>query len=137
MKTKLFITFLLPCILFSCHGGGDNPVHEEYEEDTPEGVVFLTERQQKALGLELGTFQMRNLTTVVKTNGQLEVPPAASAEVTAIIGGNAREIKVFHGDRVRKGQALAVLEHPDYIVLQEQFAEIASQLKFLEQEFER
>ena len=40
-----------------------------------------------------------------------------SADVTAIIGGNVKEIKVFHGDKVNKGQVLAILEHPDYIVL--------------------
>jgi cobalt-zinc-cadmium efflux system membrane fusion protein len=80
---------------------------------------------------------MRNLTTVVKSNGQLEVPPANSADITAVIGGNVKEIKVFHGDRVSKGQLLAVLEHPDYIALQESFAEVANRLEFLEQEFER
>lgn len=80
---------------------------------------------------------MRNLTTLVKTNGQLEVPPAASADVTAVIGGNVKEIKVFHGDKVNKGQVLAILEHPDYIAIQEEFAETANKLEFLEQEFAR
>ncbi len=110
---------------------------EENEEHGPEGVVVLNENQREALNLKLGTFQMRNLTTVVKSNGQLEVPPASSAEVTAVIGGNVKEIKVFHGDRVKKGQLLAVLEHPDFIVLQEEFAEVANRLEYLEQEFER
>lgn len=36
-----------------------------------------------------------------------------------------------------KGQTLAILEHPDYITLQEEFAETANRLEFLEQEFER
>ncbi len=110
---------------------------EEHEEHGPEGVVVLNENQREALNLKLGTFQMRNLTTVVKSNGQLEVPPANSADITAVIGGNVKEIKVFHGDKVTKGQILAVLEHPDYIALQESFAEVANRLEFLEQEFER
>ncbi len=80
---------------------------------------------------------MRNLTTVVKTNGQLEVPPSASADITAIIGGNVKSIRVFHGDKVTRGQVLAVLEHPDYILIQENFAEMANRLEFLEKEYER
>ena len=32
---------------------------------------------------------------------------------------------------------MAVLEHPDYIALQENFAEVANQLEYLEKEFER
>jgi membrane fusion protein, heavy metal efflux system len=38
---------------------------------------------------------------------------------------------------VQKGQVLAVLEHPDYIALQEDFAEVANHLDFLEQEYNR
>ncbi|MBE9511746.1 MAG: efflux RND transporter periplasmic adaptor subunit [Bacteroidetes bacterium] len=110
---------------------------EEHEEHGPEGVVVLNKRQRKALNLKLGNFQMRNLTTVVKTNGQLVVPPASSAYVTAVIGGNIKEIKVFYGDKVNKGKVLAILEHPDYIALQEDFSEIANTLEFLEQEYER
>jgi len=41
------------------------------------------------------------------------------------------------GDKVEKGQILAVLEHPDYISLQEDFAVIASNLEYLKQEYER
>jgi cobalt-zinc-cadmium efflux system membrane fusion protein len=110
---------------------------EEHEEHSPEGIVILNKNQREALKLKLGSFQMRNLTTLVKTNGQLEVPPAASADVTAVIGGNVKEIKVFHGDKVNKGQVLAILEHPDYIAIQEEFAETANKLEFLEQEFAR
>ncbi len=110
---------------------------EEHEEHGPEGVVVLNENQREALNLKLGAFQMRNLSTVVKSNGQLEVPPANSADITAVIGGNVKEIKVFHGDKVTKGQILAVLEHPDYITIQEDFATTANRLEFLEQEFER
>ena len=138
MKTKIIIAFIAIATLMSCNTKNKTTSEsEENEEHGPEGVVVLNENQREALNLKLGTFQMRNLTTVVKSNGQLEVPPASSAEVTAVIGGNVKEIKVFHGDRVKKGQLLAVLEHPDFIVLQEEFAEVANRLEYLEQEFER
>ncbi len=138
MKTKIVMAFIAIATLMSC--SNKNKVEnqgEEHEEHGPEGVVVLNDKQRDALKLKLGTFQMRNLTTVVKTNGQLEVPPANSADITAVIGGNVKEIKVFHGDKVTKGQILAVLEHPDYIALQEEFAETANRLEFIEQDFER
>lgn len=139
MKTKIFLALIVIATLLSCNSNKkENAETDEHAgEESPEGVVMLNELQREALNLQLGNFQMRNLTTLVKTNGQLEVPPAASADVTAIIGGNVKEIKVFHGDKVNKGQALAILEHPDYIVLQEEFAETANKLEFLEQEFAR
>lgn len=121
----------------SCSSKNEEASNEEHEEHGQEGVVVLNEQQQKALNLKLGQMQKRNLTTVVKTNGELAVPPSSSADITAVIGGNVKRINVFHGDYVRKGQLLAVLEHPDYIAIQEDFAEVANSLDFLEKEYLR
>ena len=137
MKSKIFIGIIAMATLMSCNSRNNESNEEEQEEKGPAGVVILNEKQRQALDLKLGTFQWRNLTTLVKTNGQLQVHPSYSAEVTAIIGGNIKEIKVFHGDKVKKGQVLAILEHPDYISLQEDFAALANKLEYLEQEYER
>jgi cobalt-zinc-cadmium efflux system membrane fusion protein len=44
---------------------------------------------------------------------------------------------VFDGDKVQKGKVLAILEHPEYITLQEDFSETANRLEFLEKEYSR
>jgi cobalt-zinc-cadmium efflux system membrane fusion protein len=141
MKSKIFITFIAIATLMSCNLPNSNESEEEEVDackvEGAEGVVILNEKQREALELEVGTFQMRNLTTLVKTNGELEVPPSSIADITAIIGGNVKEIKVFHGDKVKKGQVLAVLAHPDYISLQEEFAEMANKLEYLDKEYNR
>lgn len=139
MKTNIISALFAVITLISCNNNiqKHNEVEDHAEHQGSEGVVILNELQREALDLQLGSFQMRNLTTLVKVNGKLEVPPSASADVTAIIGGNVKEIKVFHGDKVKKGQVLALLEHPDYITLQEEFAETANKLDFLKQEFNR
>ena len=110
MNKKIFFAITAFSVFISCKNKSGYPVPEELDEHGPEGVVTLNIQQREALGLKLGTFQMRNLTTVVKINGQLEVPPSGSADVTAIIGGHVKEIKVFHGDKVKKGEVLAVLD---------------------------
>ncbi len=131
------ILFLVATVtLLSC-SNSHKPADAEVPEEHDEGIVFLNTLQRKALDLQLGPFSMRNLTTNVKINGQLEVPPSSSAEVTAVMGGNVKEIRVFQGDKVQKGQVLATLQHPDYIALQEEFAEMANKLEFLEMEYER
>ena len=152
MKTKIYIVLiaLLSLTIASC--GTENTTnnkHEEHKEQeehegnkehdehSEEAVVTLNKKQQNSLDLKVGSFEMRNLTTVIKITGVLEVPPASMAGVTAIIGGNVKKISVFQGDKVRKGQTLAILEHPDYISIQEDFAIIANNLDFLKQEFER
>lgn len=139
MKTITFISLLTIVIfLISCKTENESRNEDtERETDHAEEIVILNKRQIEALNLELGNIQMRNISTVIKTNGQLEVPPSNSADVTAVIGGNIKDILVFHGDKVRKGQMLAILEHPDYITLQEEFAETANNLEFMENEFQR
>ena len=78
MKTKIVLILTMFSFLFSCnnaHNEAEN--HEENEHDhgnTQEGIVVLNEAQREALNLKTDTFMMRNLTTVVKTNGTLEVP---------------------------------------------------------------
>ncbi|MCF6171345.1 MAG: efflux RND transporter periplasmic adaptor subunit [Bacteroidales bacterium] len=137
MKTKIILSIFVLVSLISCNTENNSQKEEAHEEHGPEGVVVLNEPQRQSLNLKTGPFQMRNLTTVVKTNGQLEVPPTGRADVTVAIGGNVKSIKVFLGDKVKKGQLLAVLEHPDYIALQEDFAVVASQLEYLEKNYER
>jgi len=138
MKAKFFIASIALVSLISCNSEKkDRIVSEEHEEHDTEGVVVLNKNQREALNLKLGNFMMRNLTTVIKTNGQMEVPPSGIADVTAVIGGNVKEIRVFHGDRVNEGQVLAILEHPDYITLQEEFSEISNNLEYLEKEYNR
>jgi cobalt-zinc-cadmium efflux system membrane fusion protein len=137
MKKRFLYLISIIFVFAACNNTGNEHAEEEHEHNHNEGVVTLNDKQQKALNLKLGTFAMRNLTTVVKLNGNLAVSPASSAEVTAYIGGNVKEIKVFFGDEVKKNQVLAVLEHPDYIKLQEEFAEIANKLDFLKKEYDR
>ncbi len=138
-KVKVLWTLVLMLFLVVTSCETDKNKGKEYEEEHAkhgvEGVVELNEQQRDALNLTLGSFQMRNLTTVVKVNGELAIAPENKAEITTLIGGNIKEIKVFHGDKVRKGQVLAVLEHPDFISLQESYAEFASSLEYLEQDY--
>ncbi|MBC35375.1 MAG: efflux transporter periplasmic adaptor subunit [Bacteroidetes bacterium] len=137
MKIKLLTALIALAALTSCNSENNKHEENEHEKGGGEGIVILNKNQQKALDLKLGSLQMRNLRSVVKVNGQLRVPPSSKADITAIIGGNVKDINVFHGDKVKKGQLLAVLEHPNYIIMQEDFAEAAINLEFLKLEYDR
>ena len=141
MKKIILSLLLIISVLtfFSCKNDENKSIAGKEQEHHPEeeNVVFLNQRQREALDLKLGTFQMRNLTTVIKLNGQLAVSPSGTAEVSVVMGGFVTSINAFFGDRVKRGAVLAVLENPDYIVLQEKFAEVANNLEYLQKEFER
>jgi len=134
---KYILTIIIALVFAGCNTEKEESHSEEEYHHSEEGIIKLNKKQRDALGLKLGSFLMRNLTTVIKTNGQLEVSPDNRADITTLIGGNVKEIKVFHGDKVSKGQVLAILEHPDFIAMQESYAEFANSLEYLEQEYNR
>jgi cobalt-zinc-cadmium efflux system membrane fusion protein len=87
--------------------------------------------------MKLDTLAVRNISSYVEANGQLEVPPQNEAAVTAVIGANITQIKVIEGDKVKKGQVLAYLSHPNLIQLQTNYVSNWNQFQYLEQEYQR
>ena len=141
MVQRFFISISVLVLIMGVASCGSNDNKENVVNDDNkshhEKVVYLSQKQIDALGIKMGHLQKRNLTTILKTNGKLRVFPDAIASVTAIMGGNVKSIKVFYGNNVVKGQVLAVLQHPDYIALQEEFLQLSGKLDYLKQEYER
>ena len=92
-----------------------------HEEEGEEGVVELTTQQIETIGLETKTLEKRNLGNNIKVTGNLELFPQDMANISPFVGGNVRSIKVIEGDKVRKGEVLAYLEHPDIISMQQEY----------------
>ena len=118
------------------HQSGEESEHQEHGEGHEE-EVHLSEQQVQSLGIKSDTLPFRNISSYVEANGQLEVPPQNEATVTAIVGSNVRLIKVIEGDKVRKGQVLAYLSHPNLIKIQTDYINNWNQLQYLEKEYHR
>lgn len=145
MKTtiKIFVLlFATSLFMFACGGDKDEHNHEaesavhEHEEDHEEEVHF-SEQQFKALSMKTDTLPLRNISSYVEANGQLEVPPQNEATITAIVGSNVTSINVIEGDKVSKGQVLAYLSHPNLIRLQTDYVQNWNDLQYLEKEYQR
>lgn len=139
---KLIIGLFTMAVLMSACGGSsskEKEEHGEHEEEGPaeEGVVSLTEQQMDAIGLKTVQIEKRTLNIAVTASGSLEMAPQDKAHVSPIIGGIVKSISVFEGDKVRKGQVLATLEHPDFIQLQQDYINTVNSLAYLEKEYER
>lgn len=110
---------------------------EEGEHKEEEGIVEITAQQAETIGLEMKPLEERSLGNTIKVTGQLELFPQDRANISPFVGGNVRSINVIEGDKVKKGQILAYLEHPDIISMQQEFQEKNDELVFLKQDFER
>ena len=128
--------FISACGTSSTKESNEHGEHEE-EEGHEEGIVSLTVQQMDAIGLNMVQIEKRTLNIAVSASGVLEVAPQDKADVSPIIGGVIKSIKVFEGDKVRKGQILASLEHPDFIQLQQDYINTVNSLDYLQKEYVR
>lgn len=115
------------------HDHGTKSGHEEHEG----GMVQLTQEQYNLTGLETAKLKKQNMGSAVHVSGQIAVPPLGFASVYAPLGGFIKKGDLLPGEYVKKGQTLAILEHQDYIKIQEEFLQVSAQRSFFEQEFNR
>lgn len=142
----VFSVFVLVAIfaLNACtnkHTEGDGHNHgteaattDEHEE---ENVAVLTDEQMKAVGVEIGSIEQKQLSKTLKANGALRVPNNNKANATSMFGGVIKSLSVEIGDFVKKGQVIAIISNPQFIQLQEEYLSINSRIEFAEQELVR
>lgn len=108
-----------------------------HEAPANEEEVHLLQNQMDVMQIELGKFQYLDLSTTVRANGQLELPPQNKASVSAVMGGRIKSIGVKAGDLVQQGQVLATLERPEFIEMQEAYLSNKARAAHLQKTFER
>ncbi len=99
--------------------------------------VVLSDEQFKSIKIQLGSVESRSLSGSIKANGMLDVPPQNLVSISAPLGGFVKSTEFLQGMHVKKGQVVVVLEHPDYIQLQQDYLDNRNQLEYLEQEYNR
>jgi membrane fusion protein, heavy metal efflux system len=129
--------FFLCAIIISCSSNTENksePVVEKTEEVLG---LELTPAQMKSVNIVIGSIEQKNLSLVIKSNGQLAVPPQNEAEVNVLTGGIIRKINVMEGQRVAKGQVLVVIENQELIKLQQDYLSAKSGFSYVDAEHQR
>lgn len=109
----------------------------EKSEPSDQTVIVLTEAQYNMAGIKLGHIEKRAISKSIKATGFLDVPPQQLVSVSVPYGGILKSTDLLEGMWVNKGQIIAVMEHPDYIQLQQEYADASGQLAFLKLEYER
>jgi cobalt-zinc-cadmium efflux system membrane fusion protein len=105
---------------------------ETKTEEKAAAELHLTDAQIKAIDLQLGSFEYKNLTTTLKINGKLSLPPQHQAEVSILNGGVVKSIAVQEGQFVNAGKTLAIIANTEVIQLQQDYLENSANLTYLE-----
>lgn len=102
-----------------------------------EGTVTFSEAQLKAVGIQIGHMENKQLTSSLKANGILKVPNQNKATINSLYSGIVQKILVEPGYHVKKGQVIATIANPEFIQVQSDYLNTLSQVRKAEQEAER
>lgn len=131
--TALFV-LAITLIGYSCT---KKTAEESPENEAVETKVGLSASQLKNSEIKWAMLQEMELSSTIKLNGKIDVPPQNMISVSAPMGGYLKSTKLLPGMHVRKGEVLAILEDPQYIQLQQDYLLAKSKLHFAELELAR
>lgn len=134
MKNK-FILSIAFIILMSC--GNKQTKNNTTAEVITENTVELTDAQLKNSKIEIGKIDQKSISSLLKVNGKIDVPPQNMISVSVPMGGYLRSTKLLAGMHIIKGEVLAVMEDQQYITLQQEYLTAKAKLIFTEEEFLR
>lgn len=142
-KNKIAVMGILftVTVLTSC--GNSTKTKEATEEagheahGAHEEGLELSQEQLDAVGIVIGGIEQKNLTAVVKSSGQLAVPPQNAAQINVLSGGIVRKINVIEGQRVSKGQVLVTVENQALVQLQQEYLTAKGGFSYVEAEYNR
>ncbi|MBF4518969.1 efflux RND transporter periplasmic adaptor subunit [Flavobacterium sp. ANB] len=128
----LMMTLLL--LLASC----TNKKEESQSDAAPiKNTTTLTDVQIKNAGIQTGKMEQKQISSTLKLNGKIDVPPQNLVSISVPMGGYLKSTKLLEGMFVTKGQVLCVVEDQQYIQLQEDYLLAKSKIGYAKAEFER
>ena len=133
MKQTIFIGTVV--LFVAC--GGKKQEQKEVKDKVAENVVVLTDAQLKNAGIETGQLGIQSVSSVLKVNGKIDVPPQNTVSVSVPLGGYLKSTKLLPGMPIRKGELLAVMEDQLYIQLQQDYLVAKAELEYDEAEYNR
>lgn len=107
------------------------------EKKEIETSVILSAAQLKNAGIVIAKMELREISTILKVNGKIDVPPQNMVSVSVPLGGYLKSTKLLPGMHINKGDIIAVMEDQQYIQLQQDFLMAKAKIDFLENEYKR
>ncbi|MBO9682090.1 MAG: efflux RND transporter periplasmic adaptor subunit, partial [Flavisolibacter sp.] len=139
MRTTIYLFTITLLLLTSCNNEGVKTMvlNEEQSATPDQDVVSLSTQQIQNAGILTGQLEKREMHSILKVNGVVDVPPQNIVSVSMPLGGYLTRTDLLPGKYVRKGSILAVLEDPQYIQLQQDYLTAKSKLQYLQTDYNR
>lgn len=137
-KLQLHFAIILSCILLiaACKTK-ETETAAVTETEKVESQTILTDAQIKNADIQIGKIEKRQISSTIKVNGKIDVPPQNLVSISVPMGGYLKSTKLLEGMFVAKGQVLCVVEDKQYIQLQEDYLMVKAKIDYAKSEYER
>lgn len=134
MKSIIYLSAVI-VLLSAC--GEKKPATDNIDKDVNPNIVTLTDAQLKNAAIATGKIGQKQISSVLKLNGKIDVPPQNMISISVPLGGYLKSTKLLPGMPVNKGEAIAVIEDQQYIQLQQDYLTAKARIGYLENEYNR
>lgn len=131
---KILFLLLPLAILASC---GTKKKEETTTAAPVVNLVKLTDAQIKNAGIVTAKMEQKEISSILRVNGKIDVPPQNMVSVSVPLGGYLKSTKLLPGQHIKKGDPIALIEGEQYIQLQQDYLTAKEKIVYLEQEFIR
>ena len=135
MKQYFFI-LALSIALIAC-GSKTSPLEEQAKGNAGIDTITVTDAQIKNADIQTGPLQTGEISSLLKVNGKVDVPPQNMVSISVPLGGYLKTSKLLPGMHVNKGEVVATMEDQQYIQLQQDYLMAKVKLSQLEKEYVR
>jgi len=134
---KYLIYSALIIFVAAC-GNKTEKAEQEEQHAAAEGMIAeLTPVQYTTVGVKTGKIEPKQISSNIRANGKLDVPPQSMVTISAPFGAFVKNTELLQGSLIRKGQVVVSLQHPDLIQLQQDYLENKGQQEYLLAEYQR
>jgi membrane fusion protein, heavy metal efflux system len=102
-----------------------------------ENTVALSAAQLKNASISLGKIEQKSISSVLKVNGRIDVPPQNMISISVPMGGYLKSTSLLPGMHLNKGEVIATMEDQQYIQLQQDYLTAKARLNFSASEYQR
>jgi len=134
MKSIIYLS-VITILLTAC--GEKKPATDNTGKAENTNIVTLTDAQLKNASILTGKIEQREISSVLKLNGKIDVPPQNMVSISVPLGGRRKSTKLLPGMHVNKGEAIAMIEDQQYIQLQQDYLTAKARIGYLENEYNR
>ncbi|GGA98085.1 hemolysin D [Mucilaginibacter rubeus] len=134
MKSIIYLSVII-ILLSAC--GEKKPATDNTDKAENTNIVTLTDAQLKNASILTGKIEQREISSVLKLNGKIDVPPQNMVSISVPLGGYLKSTKLLPGMHVNKGEAIAMIEDQQYIQLQQDYLTAKARIGYLENEYNR